>query len=215
MKYFLIATLSLLFIGSNLFAQAPREILIDKIDISEKQAPKYNLNGSDPKSESSRKWVIIEAELQSLPDWADEVTLKYYVAVNYDPNTKINGVPVSRLPADQQFDVLEATVTIVNMERNAGTGKKNIVPVFMDSNTRRRYNSGALNQFIPEVAVEVYYKGVPQDRKWMKSEQRSGRFWERKPPRRGILLNLTQSPWWPAFSEHYEQVKPVSSAPAL
>jgi len=49
----------------------------------------------------------------------------------------------------------------------------------------------------------------------MTNARRGDRFWEQKQPIGGVLLNLLQSPWWPAFSEHYEQVKPSGGGAAV
>ena len=62
--------------------------------------------------------------------------------------------------------------------------------------------------------MQVFYKGVSQDKHWMTEVKKGTDFWETKQPRNGILMNLLQSPWFPAYSEYYEQVK-SSSAPNL
>lgn len=199
-----------LFIGHASFGQQKSDIIVKDIDVDLKAAPKYSLQGNAPPPvDADRKWLVVEAQLEGIPDWAEEVTVKFYVVANYGPNAK--GIDI---PADK-YDVLTTTVTIVNMQGNKVSGKKNIVPVFMDSNTVKKYGLSGIHQFIPEVAVQVFYKGILQDTKWKKSEQQSGRFWEKKQPRQGILLNLMQSPWSPAFVEHYEQVKPSTGGPAF
>lgn len=194
--------------GSGAWAQQP-VVQVKKIDISMEAAPRYqaSVQQQKPQPDSNRKWLVVEAELETLPEWCDELQLRFYVVANYGAQ--------AREKSPDGYDVLSANVTVVNVPRNAGTGKKNIVPVFMDANTVRKYGAISQAQFIPEVAIQVYYKGVLQDTRWMKSEQQSGRFWEKKQPIGGVLLNLLQSPWWPAFSEFYEQVKPVGSSGAI
>jgi len=185
-----------------------QEIRVKKIDVDLNQAPRYTIQGSAPQADPTAKWLIVVAELESTPEWADEVTVRFYVVANYGANAKGDYVPADK------FDVLACSVTVVNMQKNfPPTGKKNFVPVFMDANTVKKYGASSKTQFIPEVAVQVMYKGKVQDTKWMQDEKKSGRFWEAKQVRGGILLNLLQSPWFPAYAEFYEQVKPSSSAP--
>lgn len=189
-------------------AQQP-VIQIKKIDVSLEAAPKYQVTVQQqrPQPDSNRKWLVVEAELDCQPEWCEELQLRYYVVANYGPQ--------ARERSQDGYDILSATVAVVNVPRNVNTGRKNVVPVFMDANTVRKYGAVSKEQFIPEVAIQVYYKGVLQDTRWLKSEQQSGRFWEKKQPVGGVLLNLQQSPWWPAFSEFYEQVKPSGGGGGL
>lgn len=210
MKTLLVLASCLVLSLSSALAQVNTEIRVKKIDVELKHAPRYTANTDNQtiQVDPSRRWLLVEVELESTPEWADEVTLRAYVVVNYGPAAKD--------PPKDGYDVLAGNVTIVNLARNAGgTGRKNIVPLFVDSNTVKKYGASSIQQFVPEVAVQVMYKGVLQDTKWWKNEQKNGRFWEAKQPRTGALLNLTQSPWYPAFAEVYEQVKSATAAPAF
>jgi len=180
------------------------EIRIKKIDVDLKSAPRYTVTPTAPSTDQTAKWLIVEAELESVAEWADEVTVKFFVVANYG-----SGVKGSSVPPDG-FDILSASVTVVNMQKNFGTGKKNIVPVFMDANTVKKYGQAGKTQFIPQVAVQVMYKGAVQDLQWMSAAQKGVRFWETKSPKNGVLMNLIQSPWFPAYAEYYEQVKSAS-----
>ncbi|MBI4025601.1 MAG: hypothetical protein HY360_11525 [Verrucomicrobia bacterium] len=209
MKNLLAAGIMLVFIATEVSAQTTQptksDIKIKKIDVELSLAPRYTTQGQSiprqAQSDQNRKWLVVEAELESGPDWVDEVTVKFFVVANYGSTAK-------EKPADN-YDILATSVTVVNMQRNVGTGQKNIVPVFMDANTVKRYGATGIQQFIPQVAVQVIYKGTLQDTHWMTGVQKDVRFWETKQPRAGVLLNLTQSPWSPAFLDHYEQVKPI------
>jgi hypothetical protein len=198
------------FLAAGTFVSAQQPVIqIKKIDVTLEAAPKYTtvVQQQKPQPDSNRKWLVVEAELDCQPEWSDELQLRFYVVANYGPQ--------ARERSADGFDVLMTTVAVVNVPRNVNTGRKNTVPVFMDANTVRKYGAMSKEQFIPEVAIQVYYKGVLQDTRWMKSEQQSGRFWEKKQPTGGVLLNLLQSPWWPAFSEFYEQVRPGGTGGGL
>ncbi len=192
--------------------QLQPQITVKKIEAELVRAPLYTINHHGQtilqrgiqavdNGSADRKWLIIETELESKPEWADEVQIKFYVGIDYAPSVKV--VPPG------SYDVLTASVTVVNVQKSAGNSRKTLVPVFLDANTVKKYGGTSIQQFVPEIVVQVVYKGVLQDTKWWKSQQRYGRFWEQKQPVNGVLLNLTQSPWAPAFNEYYEQVKPT------
>lgn len=204
--------------AASAFAQNNKsDITVKDINLNLSPAPTYELQSSArgkslPKQDTAKTWLLVEADLESRLDWADEVQVKFYVVAQYAPNAIVDGGGTAgKLPDDQQYNILTTTVTVVNMQKTAGTGKRNIVPVFIDPNTVRKFGEGNLQKFIPEVAVEVSYKGILQDLKWKYgNETKPGRFWEKKQPKTGVLLNLLQSPWWPAYSDYYERVKPFT-----
>lgn len=192
--------------GVMLHAQTPQpsEIKIKKIDVEMKSAPSYQLNSANVKVDQNQKWLAIEVHLDCKVEWAEDVQLKYYVVCQYASSAKGDYVPQDR------YDILASTVTVVNLQGNSSNGRRSIVPVFLDSTSVKKYGQGSVTQLVPEVAVQVMYKGVLQDQKWWKDEKKSGRFWEAKQPRTGVLLNFTQSPWFPAYFDYYEQVKPLT-----
>ena len=205
MKNTTLTLLSFFLILSTGLAQDNRQdIKVKDIKVTLEQSPRYTLQGSQPQSDSSRKWLVVEAYLECDPDWSDEVTVKFYVVANYSEQSKADA------PKDR-FDILAANVTVVNVPK----GRKNIVPVFLDPNSVKKYAQASIQSFVPQVAVQVYYKGKLQDSYWMTGVQKGVQFWEQKQPRGGVLLNFLQSPWWPAYSDYYEQVKPASAAPAF
>ncbi len=179
------------------------DVKVKKIDATLTPAPRYSLQGALPTVDPSKRWLVVEADLQVAPEWADEITVKFFVAAFY-------GSTVKNAPEDG-YDVLSASVTVSNVPRNVGSARHALVPVFLDANTVKKYEPTGVDKFIQDVVVQVYYKGVLQETKWMKSEEH-GRFWEKKQPRPGLLLNFLQSPWFPAYVDHYEQVKQASSS---
>jgi hypothetical protein len=206
MRKLLISVCSLSLITSLSFGQAVKpEITVKKIDVQLSQAPIYTVNSQkipagQPKRDSTKEWLVIHAELESEAEYVDDVQVKFYVVASYGAK----GVSAS------PYDILESKVSVVGMRKNKGTGNKNIIPVFVDPNTVKKYGESALANFIPEVVVEVRAKGILQDLYVWKNVRKGVRFWEQEPTKPGVLLNLLQSPWWPAFADYYEQVKPVT-----
>jgi hypothetical protein len=190
------------------------DVVVKDIKLTLSPAPIYNLESvptgqQQPKQDTSDKWLMIEVDLEPQVEWIEETLVKFYVVAQYAPDAWIGGVQARKLADEMQYDVLTTAVNVINLQKR--TGHKNRVPVFLDPRTVKKYGHSSLTHLIPEVAVEVSSRGVVQSLRWMNGdERRPGRFWERKQPKAGILLNLLQSPWWPAYSEHYERIKPTS-----
>ncbi len=212
MKHMVFAVLGLGLFMSISSAQYEKEdtassdIKIRKIEATLTTAPRYSLQGALPAADPSRKWLVVEADLLVAPEWADEVTLKFFVAAFYGSNAKS--------ASEDGYDVLATSVTVVHVQRNVASARRALVPVFLDPNSVKKYEPSGIDKFIQDVVVQAYYKGVLQDTKWMKNPD-NGRFWEKKQPRLGILLDLQQSPWFPAYVDHYEQMKPALTSPGL
>ena len=215
--FLMVGVFFVVFASQAVFAQQLQgQITVKNIEAKLVRPPQYTIRNPDgdqiiaegirvmENQSSDRKWLIIEVELESKPEWADEVQLRFYVGVKYAPTIKM--VPPG------SYDVLTASVTVVNVQKSTGNVRKILVPVFLDADTVKKYGGTSIDRFIPEIAVQVSYKGFI-DTKWWKNAQQNGRFWEQKQPISGVLLNLTQSPWAPAFNEYYQQVKP-SGPPA-
>ncbi|MDD2707747.1 MAG: hypothetical protein PHV34_07025 [Verrucomicrobiae bacterium] len=207
MKKMIIVVFLAVSFAFSIHAQQQRvDIVVKEIKVDLVQAPKYGVTVHKqlPQPDSSLKWLIIEADLDSSLEWADDVVLRFYVVAQYGNNARGDHVPQDR------WDVLASSVTVTSLKKGKG-----VVPMYIDSTTVKKYGAVAVQQFIPEVVVQVMYKGAVQHTKWMRNEQQSGRFWEKKQPKSGFLVDITKSPWWPAFSENYEQVKPMTAAPAF
>jgi hypothetical protein len=130
-----------------------------------------------------KKWLRIETTFDSKPEWADDVTCKYYVLVGKGREAKL----------------FTGEATYVNVNRGAG----HISAVFMHPNTVERYGQGR----VEAVAVELLHQGRKMDDA---SEPASGaRWWERYTPMPGYLLTPQQTPWSISAYERYEQIKPT------
>jgi len=173
------------------FAQAPdsENPVTFKIRTIRQQlvtAPDYRslITGSGPHSNTlSDKWLRIETEFDSTPEWADDVQLKYYVLLGTGKNARM----------------FVGDVTYVNVAK----GLRHISAMFIHPNTIQRFGNGD----VEAVAVQIFYKGqlIDQDSAPTSHE----RWWEGYTPVPGSLLIPQQTPWSIMSYDRYEALKPT------
>jgi hypothetical protein len=134
-------------------------------------------------STRGQKWLLIETEFASRPEWADDVMLKYFVLVG----------------RGEEARVLGGQVTHVNVAR----GTRNYSAMFMHPNTVQRFGRGT----VEAVRVELWYRGQRMDE--ANDPPTRVRWWEGRQPVEGFLLNPQQTPWSIVAHERYEALKPT------
>lgn len=172
------------------FAQAPPSpnIALFKIKAIQMQLvapPDYRsaITGAGARSLAlGDKWLRIETEFDSAPDWADDVQLKYYVL----------------LGKGREARMLVGDVTHVNVAR----GTRHYSAMFVHPNTILRFGNGQ----VEAVAVQLLYKGQLVDQG--SAPPARDRWWERATPTTGFLLNPQQTPWSIVAFDRYEALKP-------
>jgi hypothetical protein len=170
------------------FAQGPgggNEFAIRDIHQQLVSAPQYAsmIEGQGTTGASfQKKWLRVETTFDSTPEWADDVTLKYYVLMGKGRETKL----------------FTGEATYVNVAR----GTRHVSALFINPNTVERYGQGR----VETVAVELLYKGRLIDRASEPPTQT--RWWERYTPVPGYLVPPHQTPWSLMAYQRYEQLKP-------
>lgn len=149
-------------------------------------APDYRsiISGVGNRSNTlSDKWLRIETEFDSTPEWADDVQVKYYVLLGAGKNTRM----------------FVGDVTYVNVAK----GTRHISAMFIHPNTVERYGNGN----VQAVAVQIFHKGqlIDQDSAPASHE----RWWESYTPVAGYLLTPQQTPWSIISYDRYEALKPT------
>ena len=151
------------------------------------QAPSYGtsassaLNGGRPGTIGTQ-WLRIEVQFDTGNlEWADEVTLKYYVLMGKGKLTKM----------------FTGELTHVNVAK----GSQHFSAMYIHPNTLLRFGAGQ----VEAVVVQMFYQnrlvatyGEPQVTK---------RWWEEFAPTAGFLLNPLQTPWSVVAYERYEAIK--------
>ena len=115
-------------------------------------APDYRAvtTGAGTRSASiAKKWLQIETEFDSNPEWADDVTLKYYALVGKGREARLFG----------------GEVTYINVQR----GQRHLSAMFMHPNTVERYGRGR----VESVHVEIWYKGQRVGQDSVSADQRA------------------------------------------
>ena len=160
------------------------ELKLNKITRQLMTTPDYRALDSGMSSRPSLtnvKWLQIEVEFESKPEWADDVQVKYYVL----------------LGKGQDARLFVGDVTHVNVAR----GNRHYSAMFMHPNTVERYGHGQ----IEAVAAQIFYKNRPVDQNSV--PPMDARWWEKYTPTPGFLLMPQQTPWSLTMYDHYEAVK--------
>jgi hypothetical protein len=151
------------------------------------QAPSYGtsassaLNGGRPGT-IGNQWLRIEVQFDTGDlEWADEVTLKYFVVMGKGKLTKM----------------FTGEITHVNVAK----GSQHFSAIYIHPNTLLRFGSGqveaiAIQMFYQNRLVAIYLEPKTQQR-----------WWEAIAPTPGFLLNPLQTPWSVVAYERYEAIK--------
>jgi hypothetical protein len=187
----------LAFWGSTFLAaaQGQNPVVIKKINFSLENVPEYVTSGGSNKAQggvsSAQKWVVMEVEFDTSPEWINEVTIEVFLLIQ-------NG--------NQQFNI-EGTGIYQDIEK----GQSHKVAMYLSPQTYKRYSGVATQQAIKDVAVKVTLGGAVVDTysdKMRRGGSANRRWWELVAPQKAILRTLKDTPWYPIYSGYYEQLKP-------
>lgn len=165
-------------------AQGKADFEIKNIRQQQVDAPNYGGNsdlGGRP-STLWRKWLKIEVQFESKPDWSDDVQVKYYVLIGKGEDRRL----------------LVGEVTHINVAR----GSQHYSAMFMQPNTLKRYGAGQIEQ----VTIRLFHKGALVST--MSEPAARDGWWDRFQPVPGYLLPPQDTPWAPVADERFEAIKP-------
>jgi len=167
-------------------AQAPKpsDFKISNIRQRQLSAPDYGNAGADlggVSSTANKQWLMMEVTFQTEPDWADEITLKYYVLMGRGKDTQL----------------FTGEATHLNVSR----GNRHYSAMFVHPSTIDRFGSGK----VEAVAVQMYYQGRLVDQASDPAARQ--RWWEQYQPKAGYLLKPSDSPWSVVAHKRYEAYK--------
>ena len=176
-------------------AQGQYPITVKNINFSLENAPAYVVGGAKVPQQgmsSAQKWVILEVEFETSPDWVDEVTFEMFLLIQ-------NG--------NQQFNIQG-----VGVYQDIEKGPSHKIALYLAPQTYKRYSGVATQQAIKDVAVKITYQGAVVDTYSDKLRRRNTqRWWETVAPQRAILRTLKDTPWFALYYGYYEQLKPNQS----
>jgi len=117
------------------------------------------------------KWGIVETVYGSLPKWADDVDIKYYVLLE----AKESGKKV----------MLAGSIVYIDVE----SGNRHISDIYIPPQVLRRYGK------VLYIRAEVWYNGILQDAiQWGKRIPKIP-WWTRIAPTEGALMNRFYTPF--------------------
>ena len=169
----------------SVFSQGSSHFDIKDIRQQQVDAPNYGGAGELGGRPSTlwRKWLKIEVQFESKPEWADDVQLKYYVLVGKGEDRRL----------------FVGDVTHINVAK----GTQHYSAMFIQPNTLKRYGAGQIDQ----VTVRLFYKGAVRSTASVPPGAKDG-WWDRFSPTPGYLLPPQETPWAPIADERFEAVKP-------
>ena len=130
-----------------------------------------------------RKWLKIEVQFESKPEWADDVQIKYYVLVGRGEDRRL----------------FVGDVTHINVAK----GTQHYSAMFIQPNTLKRYGAGQIDQ----VTVRLFYKGAVVSTMSSPPNPKES-WWDQFAPTPGYLLPPQDTPWAPIADERFDAVKP-------
>lgn len=195
MKSVFLRTATALF-AVGLFAQdAPAQqaagspsvpLLVRKISGSKVETPQYQIRKSQFVG-VTRQWFQIIVDYDTAPNWLDEATFTYYVAMlNKNPE-----------PGANPRTFFKGEVSYINIARG-----KHRSDIYLHPSTVARFGD------IERMAVIVTVGGRVVALDGIPSNTAQQRWWEQVAPQGGYLLNRSETPFAMLNFDDYEAVKP-------
>lgn len=164
---------TILFCLSPLTAPAqqtkPGDFKINSIRQYTRKAPDYGGTGTTLGGQggwASEPWWYVEVDFTSEPDFADDVTLRYYVVIG----------------EGRELRMFTGETTHINVKK----GRRHYAAMFMHPSTVDRYGQGK----VAAVAVQLYHQGRLMDQ--ASDPNARSRWWETMTPTPGFLLKPTR-----------------------
>jgi hypothetical protein len=181
----LLAALVLVLPGVRAQAPAPTgNFQIKSITKNLITSPQYTYTGAQQYTANQRdNWLEIEVVFASSAEFSDDVTFKYYVAINNK--------------------VLTGEVT----HSNIAAGSENRSVMYVPPKVLIRFNNGrpVTTASIQNIAVQIAQQGAVKDEASL--TRAAGKWYTTLPQVPGLLLNKDETPFAPLYWDRYEQIK--------
>ena len=161
------------------------EFQLTKITKNFVSTPQFTYTGAQQYPADARdRWLEIEVQFASAPDFTDELTFKYFVLLN--------------------GKLLTGEVT----HTNVAAGRENRSVMYASPRTLARFlGRNALSpNSVQNIAVQILQKGVLKDE--LSLSRTAGQWYAAVPALNGFLLNKNETPFAPLYWDRYEQIKP-------
>lgn len=158
---------------------------IRKMSPTTEKTPLFKTSVQAQSSGRLTDWWRVVVEFETAPEWIDELEFTYYVYMKDQSN---RGAEV----------MFRGDVTYVNIPKG-----KHLGDMFLHPSTVARMGR------VEQVAVVVKHKGAVAA---MESTAKMPNWWDRFPPRDGVLLNRSQTPFSVIDFDAFNAIKPVAAA---
>jgi hypothetical protein len=168
---------------------AAQLLRVESVDAGSVVTPQYDVNvrGMSTQRDGRRSWLMVVSEYKTAPEWIDEVTVTFYVALRGDPEDLPEGA--------KPVNLFSGTVTYMNVKKG-----DHQATMFLDPNTFERFGE------VEAVAVVINVDG--QLAGGMADPRTTVKWWERETPNAIPLLKRNESPWALIEMEQHETIKP-------
>ncbi|NCC51975.1 MAG: hypothetical protein EOM20_12275 [Spartobacteria bacterium] len=166
------------------YAQAREEVTplkIRKITGESAKTPEYRVIGGVAQGKT-RNWYRVTAYYDTLPEWMDELKVRYYILLKDKKNSS-------------KMVLFNGVIDYVNVAQ----GRQHKTEAYLHPSTMDRYGD------VEAVAVEFIYQGKPVARE--SRPETNQRWWENYTPVSGYVLNRMQSPFAMINFDDYEAIK--------
>jgi hypothetical protein len=159
---------------------------LNKIDRELITTPQFNYSGGEQKRETRERWLRVDVQFTTVPDYTDELTLKYYIAIN----GKVLGGEVTHL--------------------HILAGREHWSVMYVPPHALAYILQGRPpnTTSIENIAVQLVRKGEVKDE--LSLARAKPQWFADFPTLNGFVLDKSQTPFAPLFSDFYEEIKPAA-----
>ena len=176
--------ISLALISSTSGQNRSADFQLVKITRNLISSPEFNYSGAETFRANGRdRWLEVEVEFAAAPAFTDELTMKYYVALN--------------------GQLLTGEVTHVNIL--AGKELHSVMYISPRALAHFMGNRPVTANSVENIAVQILQQGAVKDE--MSLARGRPQWFAAASPVSGFLLNKNEAPFAPLYWDRYEQIK--------
>ena len=148
--------------------------------------PQFTYTGAQQYAADQRdRWLEVEVTFASAPEFADELTFKYFILIN--------------------GKLLTGEVTHTNIA--AGRDNHSVMYVSPHTLARLMGNRAVAITAVQNVAVQIVQQGAVKSE--LSLDRAAPQWFSAMPQVAGFVLNKNETPFAPLYWDRYEQIKPA------
>jgi len=165
-------------------AARPGDFQITQITKNLISAPQYVYRGAEQyRTDQNERWLEVEAAFAAVPEFTDELTLKYFILIN--------------------GSLVTGEVTHANIK--AGRENRSVMYMPPDALSRVLNNRPATTASVQNIAVQIVQRGAVKDE--LSLVRAPAHWYTTIPALSGLVLNKNETPFAPLYWDRYVQIK--------